>query len=333
MDILCVVAVQPFVQDVRGDGAGVDLAAQEHFGRDGVGLCVVLAVDLRDVDLVRIEVVLVLDPDVFFLRHPALADVSAAVQDLVVVRAEFVGHELFFAAVVDGRSRILDFAGFIECLVDRQIAAVGEQGEEVGAGLLQVIDQSVVVDRFDAQLREVVDDAVVQFGAVDDVGSEHVGHVGVELDIRDQSGCLDEVVRGDGSVFFAFAGVPLGVISQMERPGEAVVALFPAGGQVGNDIAEVVVLDQSIDEVCQGLLVCRDRSRQIVHAGDLFGIQIIIFRITGVGDAGIRIDTCFSGFAAALRFGTAAAGTAGKQADDHDHGEQQCKILLHNFPP
>ena len=313
VDEVSVLAGHPVIQDSGGHVALVDLATQIHFGSDSIGLSVVLTGNLLDENVVGIPVVLVLDPDELFLRHPAGADVAAAVQDLVAVSTELVGDGVAFGAVViDDGLGILDDQGLIESLVDGQVAAVGQQSQEVSAGLTQMIDQSVIIQSLDTQSGEVglsgLIGPVVQLDAVDDVGNQHVGHVGVKLGVSNQTGSGNEVVSSQIGILFAFAGVPLNAFTDLEGPGQTVVGNIPALCQAGNDVAVAVELDQGIHEVGQRLLVVGNRSGQVVHGGDLRSVQVVISGVFSISDTGQGIS---GGFGSGSGSGAVAGGGSG----------------------
>ena len=152
-----------------------------------------------------------------------------------------------------------------------------------------MIDQGVIIGSLDTQSGEVglsgLVGPVVQLDAVDNVGNQHVRHIGVELGVGNQTGSGNEVVSGQLSILFAFAGVPLNALADVKGPGQTVIGNFPALSQAGNDVAVAVELDQGIHEVGQGLLVLRNRSGQVVHGGDLRSVQVVVGGILSIGNA------------------------------------------------
>ena len=222
-----------------------------------------------------------------------------------------------------------------------------------------MVDQGVIILGLHAQLGEIVDDIVVELHAVAHILDEHIGHIGVKLGIGHQTGGVDKVVRGDGGIFLAVAGIPFGVLAQTEGPLLALVLLavrvrpglgleIPGFRQTGDHIAEGIIFHQRIHKIGQRLLILRNRGGQVVHGGDLRGVEVAVFRVFGIGDAavGVHIGVGLAGAvavavivvggAAVVDFvvlvAVAAVAAACAQADQHEQSQHQSERFLHGIP-
>ncbi len=196
------------------------------------------------------------------LGHPLGKAIGAAVKDLGVVRSEFLS-DLFQELAVNGQER-----------------DVGEHREEVRDRPVQRIFQSIVVKRLDADLFPVRDLTVVVLlavlhGLIDYVGVLR-GVGGIEAVLVGGY----PVMGGDFAVHLTVVGHPLDARLYLESPHKAVIADGPALRQARLDNAQVVVLNQPVNQVgCQTKLK-RGACNKIVQAGELAGVdRIVVFRL------------------------------------------------------
>ena len=203
--------------------------------------------------------------------------------------------------------------------VHREIRCVGQNAQEKGTGLLQRVNQRVVVRGPDADLaclhlsrNDVVGFRVEQIVCVVEIvlrllhhrtGGIHVLDRGVVRGIVDVLGGGDPVVGGHGGV-----GVPLPVIpadprTDVKGPLRHGVVGFPALRQAGKNIAVGVVIHQGVDQI---------RAERGIHGG--IGDQIVqrlhlggVLRMKGHALLHREGDVvAFSGFG--VRSGTPGAG-------------------------
>ena len=113
---------------------------------------------------------------------------------------------------------------------------------------------------------------VVRLGALDHAVEDVGGARGV-LGVKHVLGRGHEVVGRHIRHRFAVAVHPFHALAQVERPGQAVLAHFPALRQGRLHAPVLVVLYQGINQVgCQGELV-RRTGGQVVQGGHFAGIQ------------------------------------------------------------
>ena len=294
-----------------------------------------------------IPVVLVLDVDSLLLGFRDLQDVGAVEPHGVVVQTVF-GTEL-----------LEQFRG------SGPVGTELQNGGEVGTREAEMILQRQVVHRYDAQffgrdcgnfhiafVGDLIDDAgvvhdvfvIFAFGAYGDrdqlgggvfqqlsgVYEPAVHQVAVAAivgGVADIAGCGYVVVRGDGGHFVAVLVIPVLIRSQVERPGEAVFAFFPAFGCAGNDVAERVVLYEGVDGVRADFQFVSGTADQIVHRGHFAGIQRAVDLFRSVGAS---VGTG-AGFFAAFVCGSGSrfvAARAGRQREDHGQCQKDCKDSL-----
>ena len=300
----------PVVHDVGGDLRKVHLAAQHHLGSQRGGLGVVDALDAVDVDLVGIPVVDVLDVGVLDLGLELAQDVGAAVVQLVVGGTE-IGAQLVKQRAVGGEP-----------------GGVGQARQEVGRGLLEGVDEGVVVQSLDADLGKVRDLLVVEGLGVLDAGGLAVGQ-GLVLGGHDVLQRVHKVVGGQLRDLVALVVIPLDALAQVEGPGQAVLGGLPGLGQARDDVAVAVVLDQGVDDVGRHGLIPLLRGDQVVQRGHLGAVQGLIDH----GLAGIRRGLLAIRSAGGVRGRSGLAGRsragAGSHGQDHRDAQHQSKKLLH----
>lgn len=151
-------------------------------------------------------------------------------------------------------------------------------------------------------------------------------------------------MRGDGVLLVAVRIVPILALAEVERPGEAVFADFPALSGAGNDVAERIVLHERVDGVRADNEFVRRAALKVVHRCDFAGIQravhLLIRKFTTIGAGGRRHLSgggsffggrglfclcCIGRFRRSIR----GLATAGEHTRDHHDRQQQGKKFLH----
>ena len=339
---------QPVGYDIGTDVGGVDFASEEHFGSQRGSFLVVGLFDALDIDVLGIPVVLVLNVDSLLLGLSGLQDVCAVEPHGFVIQS------------VIGAKLLEEFG---RC---GPIGTELQNGGEVRTGLFQMIFQSEVVYRYDAQIfrsdggnffiavvGDRIDDAGVvhdvfvifafrayrygdqfcsrvfqQFGGVYEPAVHQIAVAAVIGGVADIAGCGYVVVCGDGSHLVAVLIVPVLIRSQMEGPGEAVFALFPAFRRAGNDVAVGVIFHEGVDGVGADFQLVGRAAHQVVHGGHFAGIQraVDLFRCIG---AAVRTGTGFRCFSFAAGFRSRLSGIrAGCHGEDHGQCQKDCKDSL-----
>ena len=247
----------PVVDDVIAQGSGVHFAAQSHDGGQGGRLRVVEALDAVDVHVVGVPVVHVLDVHMGHLGLVLLQDERAVVVHLVSRSAE-LSAQLLQLRAVGGHE-----------------AAIGQAGEEVGGDGLEGVLQGVGIHGLDANLGEIGDFAIVVLRGIEDVGSagHHISHVGLIDGIQHILKRSHKVSSGHISHGVAVVVVPLLAFAELEGPGQLVGGAFPGLSQAGDQLADVVVLHQSIDDVGANGLIPGGAGGQVVEGRDFAAIK------------------------------------------------------------
>ena len=250
------------------DGSGVDLAAAVQLGGNRAGFLVIGLLDALDEHIVRIPVGFVLGEHALLLRGELGKDVRAAIEDGVVAR----GHAEVRAHLVEER------------FVHGHEGHVRGHGQEIRHRVLERVLQGVIVQRLHAHGFPIHrgrrflalgggSGAIVIFFRTGDHIVEDRGGAGGVLRVEDVFRGGHKVVRGHVGVVLAVVIHPGGVLSQVERPHQAVIARGPALRQRGLHLAQAVVFHQRIDHVGGDGEVVRRGGHQVVQRGDLARVQ------------------------------------------------------------
>ena len=321
--VLGALVLEHGIQQVGGDGQVIHLAGLIHAGGHAVGLGVVGLADLVDQDVVLVPVGGVLGEHALVLRLKAGQDVGAVVQQAVGIQTELVAHLLQEGAV------------------HRHEGGVGQHAQEERAGLIQRVDQRVVIHGLDADVLGLdflhdLDGIAVRIGGLGAVlalqqvggvvivglgvvyhraGVVHVLAAGIVDGVIDVLGGGDPVVGGDVRHFLAVLVHPLHALADVEGPLGHVLVALPALGQRRNDVAVAVIFHKAVHHVGADGVLVGGGGGQVVQGGDFAGIQ----RAEGLG---LR-----RGIAAGRGAGGGAA-TAGRHAQSHRPGQTQRKDFL-----
>ena len=323
MDLITV-GLQQGGEQVCADIGVVNGAVQVHLGSQGGGLCVIRHLDGVNMHIVDVPVSSVFGHDPLYLGLEGGQDEGAAEEQSLGAGAKAV------AALSQ------------KLAVDRHVSGPAQHGQEVGAGGIQGVDQSIGVsglhpDVVRGNLRHLfdhvavlvqLDRVAVVVGAVGSgfqrqlvggvlVVGRGVGHLGyfevilaarVILGVQNIVGGIYPVLGGDFGHLVAILIHPLDPLTDMEGPFGVIIVVLPALGKGRLDHSIAIVLNEGIHHVGRDLQIVGRSSGEIVHGLYLGGVEGAVDGraiIAGIGVA------------------------AGSQGQGHRQGQQQGERAFH----
>ena len=362
---------QPICNDVGSDAGSINFAAEEELGLERRSFGVAGLLDALDVDVLGIPVVLVLGVDALLVGSELGKDVRAVEPHGVVVKSEIraklfeqsgrsgpIGTELENGQEVRARLHQVIHEGVIVKSLNADHVR-GDNGDFHPLGVLAFViapalafvDDAVLIDDsilIGALLSALRDRSSGISGVVDGLCRVHepafheVGVVALVVRIADVTGSRNVVMRSDGILLVAVRIVPVLTLAEVERPGEAVRANFPALGSARDDVAVRIVLHEGVDGVRTDDEVIGAAAGKVVHRADFAGVQgaehLLVREFTTIRAGGHRLlggggslVRC-RGFHRSGRFGRRIVSgliAACKDANDHNDRHQQGKKFLH----